>query len=320
MENNDKTLLDSIAADLHKIAVSLDTIANSPAFRAPVPDVYRIGLINTTQYNLLKSRIPHYSGCWWLDAKERNPKEAPMVTKDDKLENVSSYVNWGLVRPALFIANAMEFGYKQCVRVGKCYFTYVGQDCLLCNTAFPVSSYLELATWQSWKWEQLIYGTWDWMLEKDRPSVNFDLPVDADITLLSEEEYTRLKANVPIFADPWWLRSEDTSVTIPAVVEGNQIRQFDRMKEESFFLRYVICLPKRYSNSFKERQSVSIGNLLFTYIGENKLILDVPSSLRAYDKIPAPWEFSDFRAGLKESLLANMGFETIADNDKNTIF
>lgn len=164
MDNNEREqffdLFEDIRDDLHRIAYNLEVIANSDMYRTPRPDVLGFGLLSSHDYTRFYSRIPHYSDFWWLDAKEKMPKEAPIVTKEGIVEKVSVSVKWGKIRPVITVANGSEFGYKQVVRVGMYYFTYIGGDCLICNTCLPDEdiNYLTVLNWTQDEWEQHLFG------------------------------------------------------------------------------------------------------------------------------------------------------------------
>lgn len=156
-------IFDDIRNDLHRIAFNLEIIANSDMYRTPKPDIQCIGLLSSHDYTRFYSRIPHYSDFWWLDAKERMPKEAPIVTKEGVVEKVAVNVKWGKIRPVLTVANGSEFGYKQVVRVGRYYFTYIGGDCLICNTCLPDEdvNYLSVMGWTQEEWERHLFDAYE---------------------------------------------------------------------------------------------------------------------------------------------------------------
>ena len=149
----------NIQDDFHKCAYNVENIANSSMYRTPKPDVTRIGLLTTDEYQRFYARIPRYGDFWWLDAKEEHPKEAPLVTKEAIVEKVAVTVNWGKIRPVLYVANGAEFAYKQIVRVGAYYFTYIGGDCLICNICLPEENvrYPDVLKWDQDEWESHLF-------------------------------------------------------------------------------------------------------------------------------------------------------------------
>lgn len=300
-ENTD---LSKLLEQLTRIADALDVISNSPQYRAPKPDIYRIGLLTTKEYNDYYSRIPHYGAHWWLDAQERSPKEAPMVTRDGKVEKIGTDISWAMIRPALYVANGSEFAYKQCVKVGKYYFTYIGGECLLCNVCIKAISYKDIQKMAVWEWTNLVFGLWDWMLDTERKASSLEIPKKPKVTLLSAEEYRKLRENIPIFEDPWWLRTDEPQDTHDFIRDGDTVSSVPPEREITMKIRPAIIIPNNKLN-LKPKDSVRVGKLLFTYIGDNYLLCDTSvSDYTPPAKERTAWEQTELCGKVSDMLLS----------------
>lgn len=287
------------------ISNSLDVIANSPMYRAPKPDIYDIGLLKTKEYHDFNARVPHYGASWWLDAGERNPLDAPLVTRDGRVDNMNVNVNWAMLRPALYIANGSEFAFKQCVKVGKYYFTYIGSNCMICNVCIATMSYKEIMSWKHWQWTNAIFGLWDWEKEMDRKPKLLDIPSTSKITLLSSEEFEKLKENVPIMEKKWWLRDVEKNM-VSAVSDGDRISTETCNDRLHYELRPAVIIPNKKLN-LVPKDSIQIGKRLFTYIGDNYLLADESFGHYAFSSVPTAWEGSDLNAMLPGLFFEHLG-------------
>lgn len=290
---------------IQKISDSLDVIANSPMYRAPKPDIYEIGLLKTKEYHDFSARVPHYGAAWWLDAGERNPMDAPLVTRDGRVDNMNVGVNWAMLRPALYIANGSEFAFKQCVKVGKYYFTYIGSNCMICNVCVGAMSYKEIMAMKHWQWTNIVFGYWDWEREMERKPMQLDIPQKSRITLLSSEEFEKLKENIPVLEKKWWLRDIEKNM-VSAVSEGDRVTTEtcdDRIRYE---LRPAVVIPNKRLK-LEPKTSIMIGKRSFTYIGDNYLLCDDSIGTYSFRAKPASWEASELCATLSDIFFKALG-------------